>query len=392
MRGCARCEWVPRGDDDLAPRLQLLEHAEAKGHPLCLVCSTSLALADRQTCESCLTKTRVLLAGISVMYDELPRHLGHVRSQVYDAGRPESADGRPLPGGDVLVLLGAGSEGLEEDGTTSRDGDAVSVAFTLEFWREEWEDARGERVVERRPRSSRTKVRQAVGYLERMTRWAAQQHAGFVDYADDLRLLHGRLERATGRNQPRVKAEAECFDCGADALVREVREGEACGHRPPEFPPASGGSLLERRALHEEQVSAWEAAHSRCEQGGHEDRWTCQRCGRTYDWPAYLLACRSRVEDGRRQLAMVGWGAVAQVAAAVGSAAPTVRKWAQRGLIRSCCLVQTQEQLVWYPDADMRARRARCQVQGHEPDPDPMAERTVCLRCEAVLRGERRAG
>lgn len=317
MRRCARCGWLPVGDDDLAPRLQLAEHAEAAAHPLCVVCDRSLTLDERQTCESCLTKAREQLAGIALMYEELPRHLGHVRAQVYDADRPAAADGRPLPGGDVLVLLGSGSQGLEDDGSTTRDGDPVSAAFTLEFWREEWEDARGDRVVESRPRSARAKVRQAVGYLERMTRWAAQHHRGFGDYADDLRLLHDRLERATGRGDRPVRAEAECFDCGADALVREMTDR------------------------------------------GLDDRWTCQRCGRSYDWQSYLLACRARVEDGRRQLALAGWGTFAQVSAAVGVPVETVRTWAKRGVVTTCCLVESQQQLVFYPDADARAVRNR---------------------------------
>lgn len=314
---CARCCWQPNLDDSLAKRMQLAAHADRADHPLCTVCSRSLPMSEKQTCETCLTRTRDHLAGIALMYDELPRHLGHVRSQQYDQDRPAAADGRPLPGGDVLVLLGAGSQGLAEDGATARDGDPFSAAFTLEFWREEWEDARGERVTDRRVRSPRAKVRQAIGYLERMTRWAAQQHPGFDDYADDLRLLHARLERATGRAERPVRAEAECFSCGADALVRELTDR------------------------------------------GLADRWTCQRCGRTYDWPSYLLACRAKVEDGRQQLAVVGWGTFAQVSAAVGVPVETVRTWAKRGVVATCCLVESQQQLVWYPDADERAKRNR---------------------------------
>jgi ribosomal protein S27AE len=281
------------------------------------VCARSLPLEDRQTCERCLTRTRELLAGIALMYDELPRHLGQVRAQVYDSDRPSAADGRPLPGGDVLVLLGGGSEGLSDTGETAREGDAVSVAYSLGWWHEEWQDRRGERAADRRPRSSRAVVRQAVGYLERLSRWAAQQHPGFDEYADDLRLLHARMERATGRSQRPERAEAECFTCGADALVRQVTDA------------------------------------------GLADVWTCGRCGAAYDWNRYLLACRAKVEDGRQLLATVGWGTVSQVAAAVGVPVATARKWAQRGVVASCCLVETGEQLVWYPDADARAARSR---------------------------------
>lgn len=317
MSSCGRCDWLHDPSDGLAPRLQLAEHAYAKGHPLCLVCDQSLPLGDRQTCERCLTAAREHLAGIALMYDELPRHLGHVRAQAYDSDRPAAADGRPLPGGDVLVLLGGGSEGLREDGTTSRDGDASSVAYALGWWAEEWQDARGERVTDRRPRSARAMVRQAVGYLERMSRWAAQQHLGFDEYAEDLQLLHARMERVTGRAERVERAEAECFTCGADALVRKLTDA------------------------------------------GLEDRWTCARCGATYDWQRYLLACRAKVEDGRAQLRDVGWGTAAQVAAAVGTPVETVRTWAKRGVVATACLVESQQLLVWYPDADDRARRNR---------------------------------
>lgn len=317
MTRCLRCDWQPNAEDELAPRLQLAEHAITAAHPLCIVCTTSLQVSDRQTCERCLTRAREVLAGIALMYDELPRHLGHVASQRYDADRPAAEDGRPLPGGDVLVLLGAGSEGLDEDGKTSKDGDPVSVAFELDWWRRDWQDTRRETVDDVRPRSPRAVVHDAVGYLERMTRWAAQQHAAFDEYAEDLRTLHRRLERATGRVEAVERAEAECFQCGADALVRKQTDA------------------------------------------GLEDRWTCGRCGETYDWPRYLLACRARVEDGQRVLRDVGWGTMVQVAAAVGVRHDTLRKWAQRLQVTTCCLVDSQQQLVWFPDAEDRAAALR---------------------------------
>jgi transposase-like protein len=297
--------------------VQLAAHAEEAEHPLCLVCSRSLALTERQSCERCLTSSRELLAGISLMYAELPEHVGHVRGARYDADAPAAADGRPLPGGVVLVLLGKGSAGYDDDGTTVKPGDPSSVAFDLAFWANIWAQARGEGPAVDDQVSAKRQVRDAVAYLDTMTRWAGQQHSGFALYVEDVRLLHSRLERATGRGERAERAEAECFTCGADALVRKLTDR------------------------------------------GLEDRWTCARCGAVYDWQRYLLACRARVEDGRQTLRLVGWGTVRQVAAAVGAPLATVRKWAQRGVVATCCVVESQEQLVWYPDADERAQRNR---------------------------------
>lgn len=305
-------------------RLQLLAHASEAGHPVCQVpgrsgrpCGRSLAEDERQTCGRCLRSAGETLAGVRLMFDELPDHVGHVRAQRYDADVPSAADGRPLPGGEVLVLLGKGSEGLAENGKTSRDGDPPSVSYELAWWANAWAEARGEAAPVRDEWPARRQVHAAFAYLDVFTRWAAQQHPAFGQYAADLHQLHARLERATGRAEFVEHAEAECFTCGSDALVRKQTDK------------------------------------------GLDDHWTCGRCGRRYSWPEYILALRARLEDGRDQLRGVGWGTVRQVAAATGSEVATVRKWAQRGLVATCCLVESQEQLVWYPDADARAERSR---------------------------------
>ena len=321
---CARCDWRPDVADVLAPRLQLAEHADAAGHPLCSVCRRSLQMHERSTCETCKTAAVGVLDEVWALFVELPRQVGQVRAQAYDADRPGAADGRPLPGGEVLVLLSRGSEGLAEDGTTSRDGDPTSVAYELGWWANAWGAARRDGEVVSlgssplaRPWPAQRQVAAAYGYLLAHTRWAAQHHGGFVAYVEDLRRLHGRLERATGRAEVVERAEAECFTCGADSLVRKQTDR------------------------------------------GLEDHWTCGRCGATYDWRRYLLACRARVEDGRMQLRDVGWGTVRQVAAAVGVSVNTAKAWASRGTVTACCRVDSQELLLWYPEADERAKRNR---------------------------------
>lgn len=312
MSACARCDWRPDRESEAPAREQLAEHAQDSGHRLCRCCSRSLTDAEASMvgCERCLTAARTNLAGIHAMWVELPAHLGHVRSAGFNDGRV-SGDGRPLPGGDVLVLLGPGSQGLSEDGVTSREGDPTSVAFELGWWeqalREEW----GEPADDVRPRSPGAVVRDAHGYLERRMRQAAVGFAGFDELASDLKSLHVRLERATGRSQRQIRAEAECFECGSDALVREVTDK------------------------------------------GLADVWTCQRCSEIYDWARYLLACRQRISDQPA----AGWSLPEHVAFELDVPAQTVRTWAKRGLVAVACVVGDRRMRVWFEDARDRATR-----------------------------------
>jgi hypothetical protein len=320
-RPCARCEWQP-GDVDAPLADQKAEHARESGHLLCIVCTRSLLDYEQQTCESCLTHTRELLAGIGLMYDELPRHLGHVSSRAYGSG-PVSSDGRPLPGGDVLVLLANGSEGFAEDALTTKDGDPTPVAYELGWWHEEWQDCREERVTDARPRSAVAIVRQALGYLEVHARWAAAHHPGFDEFAADVRKLHTRMEVATGRVRQETKANASCFDCGGD-LVRRI-DGD----------------------------------------GMEEDHVTCVRCRRQYDQPRYLLALAGRREEG-----LAGWVTVAAAAAASKRSKATLQRWLGRHVAWATAIAPREpteddprvwlrvSQIVWYPDVDARAKDA----------------------------------
>jgi hypothetical protein len=359
VNGCARCDWQPVREVGWA-REQRAMHADRAGHPLCIVCSRSLRREELRTCERCLSRTREHLAGIALMYDELPSHLRVVSGSAWGATRGGS-DGRPLPGGDVLALLGPGHEGRREDGTTSKTGDPVSVAFELSWWHEEWQDAREERAAVARAHGVRAVVRQAVGYLERHSRWAAQHHPGFAQYAQDLRRLHARLERATGRAGRREVAEAECFDCGGD-LVRQLKNGTRCGHVHPPFPPEAivplgiRFTIEERRRLHAWHLDRWEATHGRCEQGGFEDRWTCAWCGALYDWTRYLQALRAHLAAHPAQ----GWSLPEHVGVTLGVNPKTVRTWAKRGLVAAACVVGDRRLRVWFPEvAEMVERRSK---------------------------------
>ena len=312
---CARCDFATVGD--VPSREQMAEHAQDSGHALCIICARSLTAEEQQTCEvgtrdrpSCLTKSRELLSGIRTLYDLAAGELGTLKATRLDADhRANADDGRPLPGGDALVLLGPGSPGHAEDGLTTKDGDVTSAAYDLLWWAEDWQDTFGLRVTARRPQSPAAQMRTALGVLEVNMRRASREHPAFDEFTNDLHQLHLRLERATGGGTAQIRAEAECFGCGADALTRQVTDK------------------------------------------GYEDAWTCQRCGEIYDWPRYLLALSGRLQ----QQDVPGWGLPEQVGYVLGVNPKTVRGWAARGLVTTACVAGDRRLRVWWADARERA-------------------------------------
>lgn len=308
MSDCRRCQWTATtGQGPL--RAQQAQHAHDADHPLCTVCAQILAASEPQTCEPCLGNAQALLSGIVTMYLELPRHLGHLRPVGYASGHG-GGDGRPLPGGDALVLLSGGSEGLAEDPATTRDGDPRPVSFELGWWALEWQEERGEsEQLGHRPADI---VLAAAGYLERRCRWAANTHPAFSEFAADLRRIHSALEHATCRDLPVERGNASCFDCGG-ALVRRTDAGT----------------------------------------GLAETDMVCQECERRYSPAAYTLALRAAWEQR-----IEGWVSVTDAAKISGRSVETLETWAKRsvstGGVRSCCRVGDHRKLVWWPDVQAR--------------------------------------
>ena len=235
----------------------------------CVVCHQRLGSDEMQTCAECITATRTRLDDIAEMWLELPAHLER---------HPEG----DLPGGDAVVLLAAGSEGLSEDETTVRGNDPGSVAFDLGWWAMDWSEERGDDLrLGGRPA---TVVAVALDYLRAHGRWAAQHHLGYDDYAADIRKLHARMETVTARHRAPTRAGVPCFDCGGD-LVHEVDDN------------------------------------------GLEDcEWTCTLCRRRYTDRAYALALSQHVQDAS-MVTIDGeqWATVARLAHDLDRSLRTVR-------------------------------------------------------------------
>jgi hypothetical protein len=211
---CHRCTWTPTDDDSLEA------HAEASGHPLCGVCGWSLPNTEPTTCGACLQKARDNLTTIVTLYAELPQHLGHLAPIVLDPGAG-SNDGKPLPGGTVLVLLSHGSEGLADDGDTAKDNDPQSVSFELAYWADMWREQRGETVSYfAHPAAV---FDHAATYLAKRAMWAADTHPAFAQYSSDLHRIAQTLKRACGLIRTPTVLGVDCFDCGSH-LIRPVNE------------------------------------------------------------------------------------------------------------------------------------------------------------------------
>jgi len=232
---------------------------EAPPIPVCVVCQENeLAMGERQTCTPCLHRTRIDLNAIVDGYALLPRYL-----HAYATASPGSGEGgsrnaeTPLMGGDVLSLIGYGSDGynaamqraLDEadpmrtpEPSVERPSDTPSILFELERWEADWRSCRGVGAA-----MTKATISNVTSYLHANLGWAAAEHPAFDDFAGDMRRLRGHVDRALGRIDRPMFANCGCIDCG---------------------------ERLARR---------WTTS-------GLEDDWTCLGCRRTYTESDYYLA------------------------------------------------------------------------------------------------------
>jgi hypothetical protein len=352
---CRRCEWEPDPIDPTDPNAPtrhqaLVVHAAAAGHPLCCICRRSLSDIQPQTCDTCLDETRGNLSAVLAMWLELRSYLGHLQSAAYDKDQG-GHDGHALPGGDLLVLLGPGSQGASDNYETVKpDDDALSIPHLLASWQHLWATARGEHISPEARLVHQARggvVYAAVAYLEHHARWAANRLPEFADYAADIEALHALLEIKTGRARAPMKAGGACIMCKGTIIWPVDRE-----------------TGLELPALR------------------------CRDCRQSYTVGQYLLAMRARRDDE-----LSGWLRLTDAASASRRSYQTVRFWAQRGEVdslRYCptCkhevpfgpLTQTEsthllQVHVWWPDVDQRNQVTEYRApRKPEPERDLFAE------------------
>jgi hypothetical protein len=187
---------------------------------LCIVCQrTELEATELQTCVRCLGAARRDVLDIADMYALLPAEL---QGRAGAATPPEAnghihGDGDPLPGGDVMVMLGPGSTRPH-----SEPVDVDSVLGVLERWDTDWRVAFGWTAAD-----MPANVVDCAGYLRDRLHHAAQKHPAFDEFASDLRQLKHTMEAALRAGPQR--SPVPCLTCGARAL--EVPEPRGDGRR-----------------------------------------------------------------------------------------------------------------------------------------------------------------
>lgn len=309
---CRRCEWKPEPDADLGPLGQAAEHAARAGHPLCILCSTSLPTDRPQSCLPCLAEVRRSLGWVVELYALLPAAMAGAAYGEPGAPRSDGSGEGGFPGGDLLVMLAGGSRATEQIATDAfdveRTGDPQSVAFELGRWEDDWRLVRGE------PEAvALMSVAGAAGYLEPRMGWAADHHPAFDEFARDVRALLSRLRTATATDEAKDRG-APCLSC--DATLERERKDRRPGH--------------ECRGHGARQVCPLPGPHGCTDTGGRADEWRCPRCHRTYSDEEYARAMMTRwrvaVLARRRE---VGW-TVRELAVDLGISESGVRQIVRR--------------------------------------------------------------
>jgi hypothetical protein len=204
----------------------------------CIVCTH--ADVTGQTCDRCISWVRRTLIRVEQLYPLLPYELaGRAGASLPMDPSGIHGDTEPMPGGDVLVMLGPGSTAWH-----SETVDIDSVLGVLERWDTDWRITFGEPAA-----TDQATVTGCSLYLLRRLVKAAQEHHAFDEFADDVRTLHDRTELAL-----RVSPQRSPVPC------------ITCGHR-----------ALERPAPRED---------------GRAFEWQCGRCHRNYTDADYWMAMR----------------------------------------------------------------------------------------------------
>jgi hypothetical protein len=315
----------------------------------CSVCAAHLDLSEYGTCVDCLGQARRdLVAGLDLVA-MLPDH-------ALNAARWShliAAD--PIPGGDAIVMLARGSEGLSDDGTTN-PGYPMPPSYLLSWWEETWRDALDQPYPRHRPHQhAHQTLLLAYAYLNANLGWAAAHHPGFGVFAGDIAGMRRYLEELLHAGDYPAEGVA-CFQCGA-TLIREYRDPVPCRH-VTEAERAGLGFAGWVRILASYPELGDE--HAACDQGGLQDPdpatgWRCSRCKRRYTVGEYMLAVRASYDEH------ADWRTQADCTRLTGVPRGSIQGWASKEEIRKRRDPETGR--VVYSLIDIRTRAAQRQVE-----------------------------
>lgn len=281
----------------------------------CRLCYDEHIPEAHQTCPTCVNAVRSDLNAIPDLVDQLE-----------DQAVNGAPDGRPLamaaiPGGDAMVLMGAGSDGVSSirEVTSWRDihaadhervGDPEPPLSLLASWEDDWRNVFGFR------HGPRATIQGCVAWLTEHLHTAAQTHDAFDEFAQQVAGCRSRLESVLGHGTGDQKG-AACIWCQATLVrrARERKERDQCDGHADTF----GG----RSCTYPRQSGC-------CDRGGVDldGEWHCPRCRRRYDPERYDRATKAAYIFHAEELS------APEMAARFSIPAGTIRVWANRGLVR----------------------------------------------------------
>jgi hypothetical protein len=239
-----------------------------------------------------------------------------------------ASDQSYIPGGDAEVMLGPAARYSEwerqideaerayfadETGDVQwleiadQDSDAPAVLLVLGMWEERV------RMAMDRPSDLRMTVTRAADFLRSTLDWTTgSDPGGRANFPDawamsvDLSDLRTRLEAVLHDGIRHDHSAAACFrddqdntetgKCGG-RLVRRTLNRRDCIHVARAIDMAKGKSdpvgILRRTLM---AFPEDEEEHKRCDQGGRDDIYRCQKCGGYYTEAEYWLAVREHYE------------------------------------------------------------------------------------------------
>lgn len=258
----------------------------------CVVCGMRHAMD--QTCPDCLAEVRENLDAITDCLVRLKdQALNGSTMTGSGAVKPEAAS--EIPGGEAMVELGPWSTGEAATDPSQRALERVrpdaTISHALASWAQDWTESAGG--TARHPLTP-----------DHVT-WASRHHAGFSDFATEMRQCRARIEDMVHLGS-RTMTGAPCFMC----------------HRPLE------------RVYGKDDAS---------------DQWWCDRCKRSLGVGEYVT------EVGKNYRAKADWLTVEDIAETYRVTRGSVSGWASAGYVRKKSDMNTGRMV--YNVADILAKR-----------------------------------